>query len=124
MENAADVADMKYGATHTIVWLLAQSSATRSIMSRQAKWWMVWSSESEGHSMGGGPQLMVNPDGMAKGLRTILQEKGINMATMKADDMRTVLSFHDDFLNENTIIFQKARSPYQWCMASFPAQNS
>lgn len=43
---------------------------------------------------------MVNPDGSAKGLRTILAERGINTARMKADDMRTVLSYHDDFLNE------------------------
>ena len=47
---------------------------------------------------------MVNPDGTTKGLRTILRERGINTANMKADDMRTVLSFHDDFLNENTIV--------------------
>ena len=30
--------------------------------------------------------------------------KRINTASMKADGLRTVLSFHDDFLNENTIV--------------------
>ena len=39
-----------------------------------------------------------------KGLRTILQEGGINTSTMRADDMRVVLSNHDDFVNEKTIV--------------------
>ena len=30
---------------------------------------------------------MMNDDGSAKGLRTILRERGINTVTMKADDM-------------------------------------
>ena len=47
---------------------------------------------------------MVNPDGSAKGLRTILQERGINMERMLADDMRVVLSNHDDFVQEKTIV--------------------
>ena len=40
-------------------------------------------------------QEMVLPDGSAKGLRTILAERGINHKRMKAGDMRTVLSNHD-----------------------------
>ena len=47
---------------------------------------------------------MVNDNGSAKGLRTILRERGINTINMKADDMRTVLSFHEDFQKENTIV--------------------
>ena len=47
---------------------------------------------------------MVNDDGSAKGLRTILRERGINTVTMKADDMRTVLSYHEDFATEDTIV--------------------
>ena len=42
VENSADIADIKYGATHTIVWLFDQTAATRSRMSRdfrQAKFW-------------------------------------------------------------------------------------
>ena len=39
-----------------------------------------------------------------KSLHTILQERGINTATMRADDMCVVLSNHDDFLNEKTIV--------------------
>lgn len=45
---------------------------------------------------------MVHPDGTAKGLKTILRERGINSSTLKADDMRTILANHDDFLNEKT----------------------
>ena len=52
--------------------------------------------------MSGRPQSMVHPDGRAKGLKTILQERGINSSTLKADDMRTILSNHDDFLNKKT----------------------
>ena len=54
----------------------------------------------------GRPQAMVNPDGTAKGLRTILRERGINSSSLKADDnaydMRTILSNCDDFLSEKT----------------------
>ena len=51
------------------------------------------------------PQKMVRADeGVAKGLRTILQERGINTSTMRADDMRVVLSNHEDFVNEKTIV--------------------
>ena len=35
---------------------------------------------------------MVLPDGSAKGLRTILQERGIHTVTLNADDMRKILS--------------------------------
>ena len=28
--------------------------------------------------------------------------RGVNESTLKADDMRTILSNHEDFLNENT----------------------
>ena len=47
---------------------------------------------------------MVNADGTAKGLRSILAERGINTTRMKADDMRVVLPNHDDFVKEKTSI--------------------
>lgn len=50
----------------------------------------------------GRPQATVHSNGTAKGLRTILQERGINVSTLKAEDMRTILSNHDDFLKEKT----------------------
>ena len=38
-----------------------------------------------------------------RGCERFCEKQVSNTATMKADDM-TVLSFHDDFLNENTIV--------------------
>lgn len=38
----------------------------------------------------------------AKGLHTILSERGINTTTLKADDMPIILSCHDDLKNEKT----------------------
>ena len=45
-----------------------------------------------------------NGGGVAKGLRTILSERGINTANMHAEDMRVVLSNHAGFSNEKTIL--------------------
>ena len=50
------------------------------------------------------PQIMVNSDGTANELRTILRERGINTERMLADDMRVVLSNHEDFATEKTIL--------------------
>ena len=46
----------------------------------------------------GQPQPMVLPDSSAKGLRTILKERGINTTTLKADDTRMILANHKDFV--------------------------
>ena len=43
---------------------------------------------------------MVNADGTAKGLRSILVKKGINTTRIKNDDMKVVLSNHDGFIDE------------------------
>ena len=53
---------------------------------------------------------MVLPDGSAKGLRTILAERDINHERMKAGDMRTVSSDHDDFKNEKITVQQYVES--------------
>ena len=58
----------------------------------------------------GRPQAMVNPHGTAKGLRTILRERGINSNPLNADDIRTILSNHDDFLNRKTQVEHYAES--------------
>ena len=49
-------------------------------------------------------QRMVDDDGVPKGMKAVLEECGVNTEQMRADDMRTVLSFHDDFFNEKTIV--------------------
>ena len=64
----------------------------------------------------GRAQVMINSDGSAKGLRTILAEHGINTARMKADDMRTVLSNDDDFINEKTNVEQYIESRGRICL--------
>ena len=38
--------------------------------------------------------------GIPKGMKQILEERGINTATLSADDMHTILVQHDDFKNE------------------------
>ena len=50
------------------------------------------------------PQAMITDEGVAKGLRTIHRERGINTVNMRADDMRVVLSNHADFANEKTTV--------------------
>ena len=50
-------------------------------------------------------QKLVDNKGVPKGMK-ILEERGIKTSRMKADDMRTVLSFHDDFQNEKTLVKQ------------------
>ena len=53
---------------------------------------------------GGIPQSMTLEDGRPKGMKNILQEWGINTATLNADDMRTILANHDDFVKEKTLV--------------------
>jgi len=43
---------------------------------------------------------MNNACGIPKGMRLVLEERGINTRNMKADDMRDILSSHPDFQNE------------------------
>ena len=110
MKNAADIADFKYERSqYTVVWLFDQSSCHRKFDEHAllAKNILVkdggprrvrdtvWAQK---------PQRMVTEDGIAKGLRTILSERGINTVNMRADDMRVVLSNHDDFVNEKTTL--------------------
>ena len=65
---------------------------------------------------------MVDDKGVPKGMKKILEERGINTNRMKADDMRTVLSFHDDFQNEKTIVEQFIRGATNVCFCqSFTA---
>lgn len=49
-------------------------------------------------------QKLVRDDGVPKGMKAVLEERGVNTERMKANDMRTVLSFHDDFISEKTMV--------------------
>ena len=53
---------------------------------------------------GGRVQKMTTDGGEAKGLKTVLTERGINCSTLKKDDMIKILSQHDDFRDEKTIV--------------------
>ena len=93
----------------TVVFILDQSSCHRkfdkkaliaqNILAKDGGSRWVWDTVWAGQ-----PQSMVLPDGSAKCLRTILNKRGINMSTLKADDMRIILSNHDDFMNEKTLV--------------------
>lgn len=50
----------------------------------------------------GKPQKMVLPDGTPKGMKLVLQERGIDVSKMKADDMRKALQDMHDFMYEKT----------------------
>ena len=52
----------------------------------------------------GRAQKLVDDRGVPKGMKKTLEERGVNTDRMKADDMRTVLSFHEDFKNEKTLV--------------------
>lgn len=46
-------------------------------------------------------QKLVDRRGLPKGMEKVLEERGINTATLKADDMRSLLPYHHD---EKTMI--------------------
>ena len=58
----------------------------------------------------GRPQKLVMEDGAPKGAAMILQERGVNTDTLKLEDMRVILSCHDDFKNEKSALHQKLES--------------
>ena len=47
---------------------------------------------------------MVDDNGIPKGMKQVLEECGINTATLKGSDMRIILANHDDFKSEKTIL--------------------
>ena len=101
VKTACDIAEFKYDPSkHTIVFVFDQSSCHKKFDEKAliAKNILVKDGGERrvrDTVWAGNPQVMVNPDCSAKGLRTNLAERGINTARMKADDMRTVLPYHD-----------------------------
>lgn len=108
MERACDIAEFKYPpSSNTVVFILDQSSCHKKYSEQAllAKNILVKDGgprRVRDTKWAGAHQSMVHPDGTAKGLKTILNERGINTATLRADDMRTLLSYHEDFLTEKT----------------------
>ena len=115
MANVADavaIAEFKYPLQkNTIVFIFDQSSCHKAYAEDTLN-----ASRMNVHPGGKQPRMrdtvwvgrvqkLVDDKGVPKGMK-ILEEHGINTSRMKADDMRTVLSFHDDFQNEKTPVEQ------------------
>ncbi len=49
-------------------------------------------------------QSLILPDGTPKGLKSVLQERGIDTASMKRPEMVSILSDHADFKEQRTIL--------------------
>lgn len=54
----------------------------------------------------GNVQKVVYSKGVPKGMKMILDERGINTSSLLANDMRTILSNHNDFRMKKTIVEQ------------------
>ena len=108
MKTASDISEFKYPShSHSIAFILDQSSCHRKFDEKALIARNILVKDGGPRRIrdtvwAGRPQSMVLPDGSAKGLRTILSERGINTGTLKADDMRTILSNHEDFATEKT----------------------
>ena len=108
MKTACDIVEVKYPpSSHTVAFILDQSSChhkfdDQALVARNILVKDGGPRRVRDTVWGGRPQSMVLPDRLAKGLRTILAERGIFTSTLKADDMRIILSNHDDFANEKT----------------------
>ena len=110
MATACDNASFKYPPhSHTVVFLLDQTraAAIESLTRWHSFHKKLWS-KMEGHAAYGilsglASHSPVLQDDLAKGLRTILRDRGITTGTLKADDMRTILANHDDFVNKKYI---------------------
>ena len=108
IKAACDMVEVKYPpSSHTVVFILDQSSCHRKFDDKALVVRNILVKDGGPRRVrdtvwAGKPQSMVLPDGTAKGLRTIPQERGIFTATLKADGMCVIFSNHDDFFNEKT----------------------
>ena len=58
---------------------------------------------------------MVLPDGRPKGLKIVLQERGIDVSGMNGQKMREELSKFDDFKNPKTLVEEKVENRGHLC---------
>lgn len=111
VKDATRIAETIYPSTsHTLVWIFDQSSCHRAF-SEDALNVRRMNVRPGGAQppmrdtvWGGKVQRMVLEDGTPKGMRLVLEERGINTSTMNAEDMRVVLANHYDFQQEKTIV--------------------
>ena len=64
----------------------------------------------------GAPQEMTLPDGTPKGLRIVLEERGVNTCGMNAKKMREILATHEDFSSQKTILEELVESQSHICL--------
>jgi hypothetical protein len=64
----------------------------------------------------GEEQLMVLTDGRPKGMKLVLEERGIGTLGMNSDDMREALSMFTDFQNPKTITEEYLESCGHVCL--------
>ncbi len=64
----------------------------------------------------GQTQTMVYPDGTQKGMKAILEERGIDTRKMKAPDMRAKLRTYPDFHNATTLLEDLVQSRGHLCV--------
>ena len=112
IKEAVKIAEVKYPRSegYRIVWIFDHSSCHAAMPSDALDvrhmnvnpggkqrvmhdgWW------------GGKPPKMNFALGVPKGLRAVLQEKGVNTSGLSADEMRRTLASHPDFKNEKSSI--------------------
>lgn len=61
-------------------------------------------------------QKMVLPDGTAKGMKLVLQERGVDVKGMNAEKMREKLCEFEDFSNQTTLLEELVRSKGHICL--------
>ena len=111
VKNAVKIVTFKYPSeSYTVVWIFDQSSCHKAFAedSLNARRRNVRPGGAQPKmrttTWAGKEQKMVYDDGTEKGMRAVLEERGRNTINMKADDRHTVLSFHEDFQTEKTIV--------------------
>ncbi len=110
-EDAARIIELKYPSEkYTIAWLFDHSSCHRAFAddALNAKKMNVQPGgkqpKKRGTTWARQPQSLVDEDGVPKGMKQVLKERGIHTERMLADDMCSVLSNHKDFRKEKTIV--------------------
>ena len=59
---------------------------------------------------------MILEDGQPKGMKLVLEERGVDITGMNADKMRQELNKFDDFKNKVTILEQHIQNNCHLCM--------
>ena len=124
MEDAVAIANIKYPRKEgfTVYWIFDQSSCHTAYADDALN--VAEMNVNPGGSQpklrdtifNGKLQRMVYADGTPKGMKQILQERGINTSKMKKQDMKDCLASHPDFKDEKTIIERFLMDKHHVCM--------